>query len=78
MKRANLFPHKYKAGDVVGVIADCMADCKIISRLQKRKGKVASYIATAINIHHPKPKDSFFGINKKFIIEERQIVLKIY
>lgn len=67
------FPHKYKAGDLVGVVADCMADCKIICRLRKKSGQVLCYVAKAVKIHHPRPKESFFGKNKHFLLEERRV-----
>jgi hypothetical protein len=71
----NLFPHKYQAGDVVGVVADCMADCEVVYRLRKRPGKVLSYVVRAVMIHHPRPKESFFGKNKQFLIEERRVTV---
>ncbi|MDO8640080.1 MAG: hypothetical protein Q7R33_00885 [Nitrosarchaeum sp.] len=63
---------KYKINDVVGICSDCMADCRIVKILPNKE-----YIATAITIHHPKPKESFFGKNKKFTVKESQIVCKL-
>ena len=69
--------HKYKKGDLVGIVVDCMANCRILYRLHKQSGKGLSYVATAVKIHHPRPKESFFGKNKKFVVLERQIMLKL-
>lgn len=68
-------PHRYRPGDVVGVVGDCMADCEIVRRIRKRPGQVLSYIARAVKIHHPKPKESFFGKNKQFLLEERRVTV---
>lgn len=68
-------PHKYRPRDVVGVVADCMADCEIVRRIRKRPGQVVSYVARAVTIHHPQPKESFFGKNKQFLLEERRITV---
>ena len=78
MKKSNkMITHKYKLGDIVGVVGDCMADCKIVRRPRKKKGQALTYVATAIDIHHPNPKESFFGKNKYFIIPEKRIVVKL-
>ena len=69
--------HKYKVGDIVGICSDCMADCKILKRIPKVKGQVLSYVATAVIIHHPKPKESWFGQNKEFTVREDRIVVKL-
>lgn len=69
--------HRYKKGDLVGVIFDCMADCRILYRLRKRTGKPLSYVATAERIYHHKPKTSFFGQNKRFVLSERSILVKL-
>lgn len=69
--------HLYKVDDIVGIIGDCMADCKIVECLSKKKGQSLSYVATAVKIHHPKPKESFFGRNKTFNVRENQIVVKL-
>jgi hypothetical protein len=69
--------HKYKKGDLVGIISDCMADCRILRRLPKREGQALSYVVTAERIHHPKPKESFFGKNEKFTVRERDILVKL-
>jgi len=42
--------HKYKKGDIVGIVSDCMADCRILCRLRKRDGQALSYMATAEKI----------------------------
>jgi len=68
-------PHKYRPGDVVGVVADCMADCKIVRRIRKRPGQALSYVARAVKIHHPRPKESFFGQHKQFLLQERRITV---
>lgn len=62
--------NKYIVGDIVGICSDCMADCKILEILPEKE-----YIASAVKIYHPKPKDSFFGKNKKFKVKENQIVV---
>ena len=69
--------YKYSVGDVVGICSDCMADCKILKCIPKKKGEGVSYVATAIRIHHPNPKESFFGKNKHFTVREKQIVVKL-
>lgn len=71
------FPHKYKAGDIVGIVSDCMADCKIICRLRKRPGQALCYVVTAVAIHHPRPEESFFGKNKKFLAREKDILVRL-
>jgi hypothetical protein len=65
--------HKYKAGDIVGICADCMADCEIVRRVRKRDGQALTYVAKAVKIHHPRPKESFFGKNPEFMVREKQI-----
>lgn len=65
--------HRYEVGDIVGICSDCMADCEILECLSKRKGVGLSYVAKAVKIHHPRPKESFFGQNKKFQVREKQI-----
>jgi hypothetical protein len=69
--------HKYKKGDLVGICSDCMADCRILRRLRKRAGQALSYVVTAEKIHHPRPKESFFGKHKQFTVRERDIVVKL-
>jgi len=69
--------HKYKKGDIVGIVSDCMADCRILCRLRKRDGQALSYMATAEKIHHPRPQESFFGKNKRFVVRERDILVKL-
>ncbi len=69
--------HKYTEGDLVGVCADCMADCVIVKCLPKKPGVALSYVASAVKIHHPKPKTSFFGQNKEFEVGEKQIVVHL-
>ena len=69
--------HQYKKDDIVGICADCMANCKILERIPKKKGEAFQYVATAVEIHHPNPKESFFGQNKKFKVKEKQIVVKL-
>jgi hypothetical protein len=69
--------HKYKAGDLVGLVAECMADCKILRRVPKKKGQGFSYIATAVKIHSSTPEETFFGKNKKFTVSEKRIVVKL-
>jgi len=68
-------PHRYRPGDLVGVVADCMADCEIVRRVRKRPGQALSYIARAVKVHHPRPNESFFGKNKQFLLEERRITV---
>jgi hypothetical protein len=67
----------YKKGDIVGVIGDCMAECKILEVLPKKKGEKTSYVATAMKIAHPDPDSTFFGKNEQFCITDKQVVLKI-
>jgi hypothetical protein len=69
------FPHKYRAGDVVGVVADCMADCVIVRRLRKKPGESLRYVARAVAIHHPWPAESFFGKHERFLLLEKGIVV---
>lgn len=69
--------HKYKAGDLVGIVKDCMANCRILRRVPKKKGEGFTYIATAEKIHHPRPKESFFWKNKEFLIKERKIGVRL-
>jgi len=69
--------HKYRVGDLVGIIVDCMANCRIIRCIPKRKGKGLSYIATAERIHSSRPEESFFGKNKEFEVLERNIMVKL-
>jgi hypothetical protein len=64
--------YRYKIGDIVGICSDCMADCKILKLLPNKQ-----YVATAVTIHHPKPKESFFGQNPEFKVKEKQIVCKL-
>jgi len=64
--------YKYKKGDIVGIVADCMADCKVIKLLPNKE-----YELEAIKIHHPKPKESFFGKNKRFKARQNQITVKL-
>ena len=67
--------HKYSVGDLVGICADCMADCEIVQCLPKRKGQALTYVAKAVSIHHPRPEESFFGKNPLFEVRENQIVV---
>ncbi len=67
--------HRYEVGDIVGICSDCMADCEILERLPKQDGVGLSYVAKAVKIHHPRPKESFFGQNEKFRVLERQVVV---
>ncbi len=69
--------HRYKKDDMVGICTDCMADCRIVEVIPKKKGQSLSYVASAVSIHHPKPKESFFGKNKKFTVRENQITVKL-
>lgn len=69
--------HRFRVGDVVGVTADCMAECEILEIIPKKKGQSHSYVAEAIKINHPKPYESFFGQNKKFVLKDNQILLRI-
>jgi hypothetical protein len=70
--------HKYKKGDLVGIIKDCMADCRILRRLKKRDGQALSYVVTVERIHSSiPPEETFFGKNKNFVVRERQILLKL-
>lgn len=69
--------HKYQVGNIVGVVADCMADCEILECLPKEAGHGLSYLATAVSIHHPHPEQSFFGQNVKFVVPEKQIVVRL-
>lgn len=69
--------HKYKVGDLVGIVVDCMANCEILRCVPKVKGKGLTYIAKAVKIHHPRPKESFFGKNSEFEVRERQITLRL-
>jgi hypothetical protein len=71
----SLFPHKYRAGDIVGVVADCMADCRIVRRLRKKPGESLRYIAQAVKVHHPRPKESFFGKHERFLLEEKRVTV---
>jgi len=64
--------HRYKKGDIVGIVADCMADCKIIKLLPNKE-----YELQAVKIHHPNPKESFFGKNKRFKAKQNQITVKL-
>jgi hypothetical protein len=52
-----------------------MADCEIVRRVRKRPGRALSYVARAVKIHHPRPKESFFGKHKQFLLEERRITV---
>lgn len=72
-KKSVSFPHKYRPGDLVGVVSDCMANCEIVRRIRKRPGQSLRYVAHAVVIHHPRPKESFFGKHKQFLVTEREI-----
>jgi hypothetical protein len=52
-----------------------MADCEIVRRIRKKPGHALSYVARAVKIHHPRPKESFFGKNKQFLLQEKRIVV---
>lgn len=69
--------HRYRAGDLVGVIKDCMANCKILRRMPKKNGQGFRYVATAVKIFSDTPDRTFFGRNKTFVLPERRILLKL-
>lgn len=55
-----------------------MANCEILELLPKRSGRGLSYVAKAVTIHHPRPKESFFGKNPKFEVLERKILIQLF
>lgn len=61
----------------MGIVADCMADCRIEKLLPKVPGESLSYEASAVTIHHPSPSESFFGKNPRFKVRERSILVKL-
>lgn len=69
--------HKYAVGNIVGVVADCMANCEIIKVIPKKKGKGFCYIAKAVHISHPKPSETFFGKNDTFELPEHRVVVRL-
>lgn len=64
--------HKYKPGDLVGISAECVLNCRIISCIPKVNGKGFSYVARAEEI--PELLEAFFSKNKEFVLLERHII----
>jgi len=69
--------HRFKVGDVVGVVGDCMCNCEILEIIPKKKGQSHSYIAKAVKISHPNPEETFFGKNEKFIVRDNEILVRL-
>jgi len=62
--------HKYAVGSIVGVVADCMCECEVIRRLPQKR-----YVLKVVKIAHPRPKETWFGKNPKFTVDENRIML---
>lgn len=68
--------YKYKIGDIVGVVTNCMSEFEITG-FEKNTKLGFGYKAKCLLLHLSNPEESEIKIGQEYFVKEEQIVLKL-